>query len=265
MAGAMKARVNGTEIAYRLDGPETAPVVVLSHSIATTMDMWRGQVPVLAQQSRVLRYDMRGHGESAVPAGPYNFEMLAADVVGLLDHLKIDRAAFVGISIGGMIGQALGVKHGQRLRGLVLSNTTSDPPPPEMWDQRIADAEKGGMETQVQSTLGRWFTGAYRRATPAVMDWIAAMIRNTPVNGFAGCGRAIQGLGFANHLRKITAPTLIMTGDQDPGTTVAMAKALSNRIPQSLSKTIKGASHLSAIEKESDFNAQLSAFLPLLP
>jgi len=257
----MQARVNGTDIAYRLDGPEAAPVVVLSHSIATTMDMWRGQVPALAQQFRVLRYDMRGHGESAAPAGPYDFEMLAADVVGLLDHLKIDRAAFVGISISGMIGQALGVKHGHRLRGLVLSNTTSDPPPPEMWDQRIADAEKGGMETQVQSTLGRWFTEPYRRANAAVMDWIAAMIRNTPVNGFVGCGRAIQGLGFANHLRNITAPTLIMTGDQDPGTTVAMAKTLSNRIPQAQMQIIKGASHLSAIEKEAAFNTLLSIYL----
>ena len=229
------------------------------------MDMWRGQVPVLAQQSRVLRYDMRGHGESAAPAGPYNFDMLANDVVGLLDHLKIDRAAFVGISIGGMIGQALGVNHGQRLRGLVLATPPAIRRRRRCGIERIADAEKGGMESQVQSTLGRWFTEAYRRANPAVMDWIAAMIRNTPVKGFVGCGRAIQGLDFANHLRKITAPTFIMTGDQDPGTTVAMAKTLSNRIPQSLSKTIKGASHLSAIEKESDFNAQLSAFLPLLP
>lgn len=261
----MKAHVNGTDIAYRLDGPEAAPVVVLSHSIATTMDMWRGQVPALAGQFRVLRYDMRGHGGSAAPTGRYDFEMLAADVVGLLDHLKIDRATFVGISIGGMVGQALGVKHGHRLRGLVLSNTTSDPPPPEMWDQRIADAERGGMETQVPSTLGRWFTEPYRRANPAIMDWIAAMICNTPVNGFAGCGRAIQGLGFANHLHSITAPTLIMTGDQDPGTTAAMAKTLNDRIPQSRTNIIKGASHLSAIEKESDFNAQLSAFLPLLP
>ncbi|HEY7687345.1 MAG TPA: alpha/beta fold hydrolase, partial [Dongiaceae bacterium] len=157
----MKAAVNGTEIAYRLDGPDSAPVVVLSHSIATNMEMWRGQVPALAKQFRVLRYDMRGHGESAVPPGPYDFPMLARDVVGLLDHLKIDRAAFVGISIGGMVGQALGVNHGDRLRGLVLSNTTSDPPPPEMWDQRIADAEKGGMESQVATTLGRWFTEPY--------------------------------------------------------------------------------------------------------
>ena len=162
-------------------------------------------------------------------------------------------------------GQALGVKHGHRLRGLVLSNTTSDPPPPEMWDQRIADTEKGGMDTQIQSTLGRWFTEPYRRANPAVMDWIAAMIRNTPINGFAGCGRAIQGLGFANHLRNVTAPTLIMTGDQDPGTTVEMAKTLAKRIPQAQMNIIKGASHLSAIEKEAEFNAQLSIFLPLLP
>jgi 3-oxoadipate enol-lactonase len=254
----MKAAVNGTEIAYQLDGPESAPVVVLSHSLCTTREMWRGQVPALANAYRVLRYDMRGHGESAAPAGPYNFDMLAKDVVGLLDHLKIERAAFVGISIGGMIGQALGVNHGNRLSGLVLANTTSEPPPKEMWDERIAQAEKSGVESQVQTTLGRWFTEPYRRANPAVMEWIAGMIRGTPLAGFVGCGRAIQNLGYANHLRKITAPTLVIAADQDLGTTPAMGKTIADRIPQAQLRVIKGASHISAVEKEADFNGLLA-------
>jgi len=257
----MKAAVNGTEIAYRLDGPEDAPVVVLSHSLSTTMDMWRGQVPMLAAKYRVLRYDMRGHGESAAPQGPYNFDMLAKDVVGLLDHLKIERAAFIGISIGGMIGQGLGVNHPERLSGLVLANTTSEPPPKEMWDERIAQVEKGGMECQVQPTLGRWFTEPYRSGNPAVMEWIAGMIRNTPTAGLIGCGRAIQGLGYANHLRKITAPTLVIAADQDLGTTTAMGKVIADRIPQALLRVIKGASHISAVEKEADFNDFLSVHL----
>ncbi|HVR67892.1 MAG TPA: 3-oxoadipate enol-lactonase [Verrucomicrobiae bacterium] len=254
----MRAPVNGTEIAYRLDGPENAPVVVLSHSLSTTMEMWRGQVPMLAAKYRVLRYDMRGHGESAAPQGSYNFDMLAKDVVGLLDHLKIERAAFVGISIGGMIGQGLGINHGSRLSGLVLANTTSEPPPKEMWDERIAQVEKGGMESQVQSTLGRWFTEPYRRGNPAVMEWIAGMIRNTPTAGLIGCGRAIQSLGYANHLRKITAPTLVIAGDQDLGTTPAMGKVIAGRIPQAQFRVIKGASHISAVEKEAEFNDLLS-------
>jgi 3-oxoadipate enol-lactonase len=254
----MRAPVNGTEIAYRLDGPENAPVVVLSHSLSTTMEMWRGQVPMLAAKYRVLRYDMRGHGESAAPQGAYNFDMLAKDVVGLLDHLKIERAAFVGISIGGMIGQGLGINHGSRLSGLVLANTTSEPPPKEMWDERIAQVEKGGMESQVQSTLGRWFTEPYRRGNPAVMEWIAGMIRNTPTAGLIGCGRAIQSLGYANHLRKITAPTLVIAGDQDLGTTPAMGKVIAGRIPQAQFRVIKGASHISAVEKEAEFNDLLS-------
>lgn len=257
----MKAPVNGTEIAYRLDGPENAPAVVLSHSLSTTMDMWRGQVPMLAAKYRVLRYDMRGHGGSAAPQGPYNFDMLANDVVGLLDHLKIERAAFVGISIGGMIGQGLGINHPGRLSGLVLANTTSEPPPKEMWDERIAQVEKGGMESQVQPTLGRWFTEPYRRGNPAVMEWVAGMIRNTPTAGLIGCGRAIQGLGYANHLRKITAATLVIAGDQDLGTTTAMGKVIADRIPQALLRVIKGASHISAVEKEADFNDFLSIHL----
>jgi 3-oxoadipate enol-lactonase len=257
----MKAPVNGTEIAYRLDGPENAPVVILSHSLSTTMDMWRGQVPMLAAKYRVLRYDMRGHGESAAPQGPYNFDMLAKDVVGLLDHLKIERAIFVGISIGGMIGQGLGINHGGRLSGLILANTTSEPPPKEMWDERIAQVEKGGMESQVQPTLGRWFTEPFRRANPAVMEWVANMIRNTPTAGLIGCGRAIQGLGYANHLRKITAPTLVIAADQDLGTTTAMGKVIADRIPQALLRVIKGASHISAVEKEADFNSFLSIHL----
>jgi 3-oxoadipate enol-lactonase len=254
----MKAPVNGTEIAYRLDGPENAPVVVLSHSLSTTMDMWRGQVPMLAAKYRVLRYDMRGHGESAAPQGPYNFDMLAKDIVGLLDHLKIERAAFVGISIGGMIGQGLGINHGRRISGLVLANTTSEPPPKEMWDERIAQVEKGGMESQVQPTLGRWFTEPYRRGNPAVMEWIAGMIRNTPTAGLIGCGRAIQSLGYANQLRKITAPTLVIAGDHDLGTTPAMGKVIADRIPQAQLRVIKGASHISAVEKEAEFNDLLS-------
>jgi 3-oxoadipate enol-lactonase len=257
----MKAPVNGTEIAYRLDGPENAPVVVLSHSLATTSDMWRGQAPALAAKYRVLRYDMRGHGESAAPPGPYNFDMLAKDVVGLLDHLKIERATFVGISIGGMIGQGLGINHPDRLSGLVLANTTSEPPPKEMWDERIAQAEEGGVESQVQTTLGRWFTEPYRRNNPAVMEWVAGMIRSTPLAGFVGCGRAIQSLGYANHLRKITAPTLVIGADQDLGTTPAMGKAIADRIPQALLRVIKGASHISAVEKEADFNDFLSVHL----
>jgi 3-oxoadipate enol-lactonase len=262
----MKARVNGIDIAYRLDGPADAPVVMLSHSLATTMAMWRGQVPALAARYRVLSYDMRGHGESAAPKGPYSLDMLADDAAALLDHLKIERAVFVGLSVGGMIGQALALRHPRRLGALVLCNTTSAAPPPmrEVWDQRIAQVESGGMVTQVEPTLARWFTEPFRRANPKVMEWVAGMIRGTPVDGFVGCGRAIQQLAFTDRLGGIKAPTLVVAGDSDPGTTVAMAETIRERIPGAELGVIEGASHLSAIEKQDAFNQSLSKFLDRL-
>jgi 3-oxoadipate enol-lactonase len=259
----MRARIKDIDIAYRLDGTAQAPVVMLSHSLAATMDMWKPQLPVLTKDYRVLSYDMRGHGDSSAPHGAYDFPMLAGDVIGLLDDLKIERVAFVGISIGGMIGQYLAIRHAHRLRCVALCSTTSAIPEAgrSMWDQRIAAVESAGMAPQVEPTLERWFTAPFRDAHPEVMDWIGAMIRATPTTGFIGCGRAIQGLNLTGELPQIGVPTLVLPGQMDPGTPPALSDVIHKAIPGSEYSVVLDAAHLANIEQASAFNDRLSQFL----
>jgi len=259
----MRASVNGIEIDYQLDGPADAPVVMLSHSLAATREMWKPQLAALTKDYRVLNYDMRGHGRTSAPAGPYSFAMLAGDAVGLLDHLKIARVAFVGLSIGGMIGQQLAIHHANRLRCAVLCSTTSAIPVTvrPVWDERIAAVEGAGMATQVASTLERWFTAPYRATHPEVIEWIGGMIRNTPVAGFVGCGRAIQGLDITAELPKIKLPVLVLPGEKDPGTPPAMSEVIHRAIPGSEYAVVPDAAHLANIEQAGEFNRIVTGFL----
>jgi 3-oxoadipate enol-lactonase len=259
----MRAAINGIELEYLVDGSPTAPAVLLSHSLATTMSMWKDQVPVLARDFRIIRYDMRGHGRSGVSPAPYDFALLAADVVGLLDHLGIERVAFVGLSIGGIIGQHLAIHHGDRLRCAVLCSTTSQISDQVrgVWDQRIAAVEAGGMESQTASTLERWFTAPYRAAQAETMTWVGDMIRTTPAAGFIGCGRAIQGIAVAKDLGRIKVPTLVVPADHDAGMPPALSEATHRGIAGSEFAVIANASHLSNIEQTAAFNAVVLSFL----
>jgi 3-oxoadipate enol-lactonase len=259
----MRATANGIDIDYRLEGPAGRPVVMLSHSLATTQEMWRPQLPALATDYQVLSYDLRGHGGTSAPAGPYSFALLAADVVGLLDQLNIERVAFVGLSIGGMIGQYLAIHHAERLRCAALCSTTSAIPEAgrAVWDERIAAVETGGMETQVAATLERWFTPPYRAAHPEVMEWIGGMIRGTPAAGYVGCGRAIQCLNLTVELAKVRVPTLVMPGEKDPGTPPAHSEVIAKAIPGAAYAVVPDAAHLANIEQAAAFNDRLLAFL----
>jgi 3-oxoadipate enol-lactonase len=259
----MRAPVNGIEIEYRVDGRVKAPAVVLSHSLATHMAMWNPQVAALARDYLVVSYDMRGHGLSDAPAGPYDFAMLANDVVGLLDHLDIDRAAFIGISIGGMIGQALAIHHPRRLSAAVLCSTTSQISEQvrALWDQRIAAVEAGGMAGQVAATLERWFTEPFRAHHPDTLAWVGEMIRATPVAGFIGCGRAIQNLSVAGDLGRVATPTLVLPGEKDPGMPPAVSEVIQRAITGARLAIVPNASHLSNIEQPEAFNRQVGAFL----
>jgi len=259
----MRASVNGIEIDYDLDGPAGAPVVMLSHSLATTREMWKPQLPALTRDYRVLNYEMRGHGRTSAPPGPYSFATLTADVVALLDHLKIERVAFVGLSIGGMIGQHVAIHHPSRLRCAVLCCTTSAIPAAvqPVWDERLAAVEAGGMATQVAGTLERWFTAPYRAAHPETMEWIAGMIRNTPVAGFVGCGRAIQGLDITAELPQIKLPVLVLAGEKDPGIPPAMSEAIHRAIAGSEYTVIPDAAHLANVEQAAEFTQRVTRFL----
>ncbi len=258
-----KADVNGTTLAYEITGKAGAPVVILGHSLAATMGMWDPQVVRFGDHYRLLRYDMRGHGASGAPKGPYTFEMLAGDVVGLMDAEGIDKAHYVGLSIGGMIGQYLGLLHGDRFDKLALCSTTSRVPAEgrPMWDQRIADVEKGGMKTQVEPTLDRWFTPGFRERAPETVGRIGAMIEKTPPAGLIGCAHAIRELDVTDKLSGIANQTLVVPGELDEGAPVAASEVIAGHIPGAGMYIVPGVRHLTNVEAPEAFNESVMAFL----
>lgn len=257
---------NGMDVNYELNGPPDAPVVTLSHSLATDLSMWDPQTAKLTARFRVLRYDTRGHGGTAVPPGPYSLEQLAEDARALLGALAIDRTHFVGISMGGMIGQTLALTHPEILEGLVLCDTAASlsPEAGAIWDERIGAARTGGMQGHVETTVGRWFTPGFISAHPNTVDRVRAMIRDTPVEGYIGCAEAIKRLDLLGRLAAITTPTLVIVGADDPGTPPAAARAIQERIPGAELEVIESASHLCNIEQPEAFNRALLGFLERL-
>jgi 3-oxoadipate enol-lactonase len=262
----MRVTVNGIGVHYQVHSQTTdpsVPVVTLSHSLATNLSMWDPQLPALGARYRLLRYDTRGHGGTDVAPGPYTLEMLARDAFEVLSALEVERTHFVGLSMGGMIGQLLALTHPEKVRSLVLCDTSSRVPPEarSTWDERIRMAETHGMEPHVEPTLGRWFTAPFHERRPDVLDRVRAMIRATDPKGYTGCCHAIKMLDLTDRLTEIKVPTLILVGEEDPGTPVAASRAIHERIKGSRLVVIPSASHLSNIEQPDAFNEALTAFL----
>ncbi len=256
---------NGITIHYEIQG--SGPWVTLSHSLSCDLTMWDALAVALAPTFTVLRYDTRGHGKTslptAAPQGPYSFDQLVGDVVGLLDALKIERTHFVGLSMGGMIGQHLALAHPGRLDKLVIANSTSRIPPEAgpLWDERIAIARGEGCAGLVEGTLGRWFTPGFRSAQPLEAARIAKLIADTPAAGYIGCAGAIRTLDITARIDAIRAPTLVIAGADDPGTPPAMSEAIAARIPGARLAIIPGASHLSCVEQPEAFRDLVASFL----
>ena len=259
----MQACCNDVVIHYEIEGPEGAPFVTLSHSLASSLELWDLQVPALVEKFRLLRFDTRGHGGSSAPPGPYSMEMLAADLVGLLDHLGIERTHFAGISMGGMIGQVLACRYPDRLERLVLSSTTCrvDPAGAPLWEERIRTAETSGMEALAPDTLKRWLSEHFRRSQPEITRRIRDMIVATPVSGYVGCSRAIAAFDISHELPKVSASTLIIAGGLDESTPVAAAMAIQERIENSELAVMPGALHLSNVETGELFTEAMVRFL----
>jgi len=259
----MKKNINGIEINYELSGKEGAPVVMLSHSLACSLVMWQPQMAVLEPAFQVLRFDTRGHGGSDAPEGAYSLELLTADTVGLLDALGIDTVHFVGLSMGGMIGQCLALDHSARLKSLSLCDTAAVMPEETqpIWQQRIDGAGQTGMAGQVDETLERWFRPEYLQQNPPEVAMIREQILATPVAGYRGCCEAIRRLAYLDRLAQIKLPTLIVVGEEDPGTPVAASEAMHARIAGSKLVILPEARHLSNIEQAGAFNSALTEFL----
>lgn len=257
----MKIRTNGIEINCVIEGD--GPWVTMSHSLACNLSMWDMQAKLLAKDYKVLRFDTRGHGASDAPEGTYTLEQMADDVHGLFAELGITRTHWVGLSMGGMIGETYALKYPGVFRSMVLADTTSRRPPnaAQMWGERVQTARAQGMEALVESTLGRWFTEPYRKAHPEVMARIGADIRATPVAGFAGCCDAIAKIDVLDRLKEIDCPALVIVGDQDHGTPPEMARQIQANLRGSELLVIESAAHLSNVEQPEVFNRALTGFL----
>jgi len=259
----MQIKANGIKVNFELSGKKDGPVVVLSHSLACSIAMWDSQMEALEPHYRVLRYDTRGHGKTDAPSGKYTFDMLGEDAICLLDALGIDVVHWVGLSMGGMIGQCLALNHADRLHSLTLCDTTAimtDDRQP-VWQEHIDTARNQGMQGLMQSTLERWLTAPYLSKNPSTVQLIRTQILNTPVAGYIGCSEAIRALNYLEQLSQINKPTLIMVGEEDPGTPVAASEAMHERIPNSRLVVLPSAAHLSNVEQPEAFNEALMGFL----
>lgn len=257
----MKLKANGIDIHYEIEG--NGPWLTLSHSLACNLHMWDEQMALLTKKFKVLRFDTRGHGQSSAPAGDYTLDQLADDAKGMLDALGIRETHWIGLSMGGMIGETFALKYPGVFRSLVLADTTSKRPPnaAEMWGERVAIARAQGMAPLVDSTLGRWFTAPYRTARPDVMTRIGGMISTTPPEGYAGCCIAISKIDLTHRLKEIRCPVQIIVGDQDHGTPPEMAREIHANLPGSELVIIPSAAHLSNVEQAEAFNQAIGGFL----
>jgi 3-oxoadipate enol-lactonase len=261
-----RVRVNDIDIAFEIDGDRapTRPWLVFGHSLACDHTMWAPQVAAFRASCNLLAFDIRGHGASSAPAGEYTLELLAADLVGLLDALKIERCHYVGLSLGGMIGQVAALRSPLRFASLTLADTTSRLPPDAhaVWADRIRQVRgPQGMSAIVPSTLERWFTAPFRERAPDVVARIAEHIRATPIAGYIGCAHAISRINLTARLENIRCPVLVMVGDQDRGTPPDMAEEIARAIPGARLERLPYAAHLSNLEQPDAFNAALRGFL----
>ncbi len=249
---------------YSLDGPEGAPVVTLSNSLSTDFSMWDEQAAILASQYRLLRYDTRGHGRSDVTPAPYSMELLADDVAGLLDALGIKKTHFVGLSLGGMTAQVLALRRPDLISSLCLSATTCLPPyhGPKIWEERIASIrETGRFDHMLAPMMDRWLSMTFRRESTGRYDQIKDMVLRTPPEGYIGCSRAIAGFDVRARLHEIAVPTMIVAGEEDPGTTVEDAQMIQAGIKGSTLTVVPGARHLLNVDRPAIFTPLLTDWL----
>lgn len=254
-------KVNGLEVAYRFDGPEDGHVILMANSLMSDSSMWDWNVPALADRYRVLRYDKRGHGGSQTTPGSYSIAQLADDAVALLDALKIDQVHFIGLSMGGMIGQQLGARYPERVHSLSLCDTASEMPPRNLWEERFEIVRKDGIPGLVDGTIKRWFTAPFIERAPQDIAKVRQMILGTELEGYIGCASAVRDMAQTTMLLKIKAPTLILTGRQDPACTVDQAIVLNRMIDGSKMVILEEAAHLSNIEQPEVFNRTVREFI----
>jgi 3-oxoadipate enol-lactonase len=230
-------------------GPPDAPVLVLSNSLGSSLAMWDPQAGALAERFRLVRYDTRGHGGSPVPDGPYTIDHVGQDALALLDHLGIERAHWVGLSLGGMTGMWLAINAPERLDRLVLLCTSAQLGPPEGWRERAETVRAQGTEAVADAGVGRWLTERFREENPETADWLRDMIAATPDAGYAAGCAVIEHMDLTAGLAGISAPTLVIAGAQDPATPPEHGERIAAAVPGARLEVLDPAGHLANVEQ----------------
>lgn len=251
---------DAVDLHHVVDG-ESGPVVMLGASLGTDLTLWDGLAEDLARDHRVVRFDTRGHGGSPVPPGGYTVEELAADVVALADRLGADRFAYVGLSLGGAIGQVLALGHPQRLTSLVLCCTAPAFGEPATWRDRAASVRRDGLEPLVEPTFARWFTDDFRASHPAEVSRVRDMFLATPQEGYAGCCEALAAYDVTAQLGMIAVPTRVVAGAEDPGTPPEVGRAMVAAIRDSDLVVIEGAAHIANVARPAEFRSAVREHL----
>jgi 3-oxoadipate enol-lactonase len=251
---------DGCPIHVEVEGPERAPVLMLSNSLGTTLHMWDGQVAPFTHHFRLVRYDRRGHGQSGVPAGPYTMERLGRDVLAVLDALGIEKINWCGLSMGGMVGQWLGANAPGRIERLVLTNTSSYFPDKAAWNERLRLVREKGIAAFAPANMERWFTKGFRERAPQVVARVQDMFAATPLEGYLACAAAVRDMDHRDLLPKISAPTLVIAGKHDPATPPEANEHISKHVAGARF-TLLDAAHMSNIEQPEAYTNAVLGFL----
>lgn len=252
--------IEGGRLVFDVDGPDVASTCLLLHSLGTTSDLWAPQVEALSRRYRVIRYDVRGHGRSQPPVGPYTLEQLGADALAVLDAVGVERAHLCGVSLGGLTAQWLGVHAPDRVGRIVAANTAARLGSREAWAERIDLVRGRGMDAVIEGGIARWFTPRFQQASPDTVDHFRAMLRSCPVEGYAGSCAVLRDADLREEISRIAAPTLVVTGTHDTATPPALGELVAARVPHARAIELDAA-HLSNVEQADAFTTAVRDFL----
>lgn len=253
--------MSAVAVNHVVTGPKDAPVVVLSNSLGSTHTMWDAQADVLAEHFRVVRYDTRGHGGSPVPAGPYDIDDLADDVGALLDTLGVEKAHFVGLSLGGMTGMRLAARNPERIDRLVVLCTGPKLDPASAWHDRASSVRGQGTGAVAEAVVQRWFTSAYLASNPDIKASCEATVAATPAEGYASCCEAIATMDLRPGMPTISAATLAIAGADDPATPPSFLQEIADTVQDGRLIVVPQAAHLASAEQPATITPAIIAHL----
>lgn len=251
---------DGTPINVDITGKDSAPALMLSNSLGTNLSMWDDQIGEWSRHFRVIRYDRRGHGKSGAPQGPYSMERFGRDAIAVLDAINVKKTNWCGLSMGGMVGQWLAANAPDRIEKLVLSNTNSYYADKSGWNDRVRFVRENGLEKLVDPNMERWFTAGFRQHSPDVIARMKTIFLTTNPAGYMACCEAIRDMDFRDSNKRVTAPTMVIVGAQDPATPPAQGELIAQQIKGAKLVSLDAA-HISNMEQPKLYTETVLNFL----